>query len=233
MSPRRITSILIAEFLGTFVLALGIMSMLIRTDFAFFSGVAAALIYGIFILIFGSRILTHLNPAVTIGLWTVRKINTLNAFVYIVVQVIAGFAALKVGEYFLAQPLQKTVSGGFNWRVMVAEGLGALIFTLAISAALNNKKIDLSHKAVLSGLGLVVGMVIASLAGHGILNPAVAISLRSISWAYILGPIVGAILGFNLYELVLEKNFKVMDLLGDETTKTVKPKTVAKKTTKK
>lgn len=216
MSPQKITNVLITEFVGTFILALTFMSMLVRTNFTFFSGLAAALVYALFMFVFGSKIVAHLNPAVTIGLWTIKKINTLNAFVYLVLQVAAGYCALKVGQYFLHTTLSKTATGGFDWRVLIAEGLGALIFSLAIAASLNHsdRKLELHEKALLVGFGLFVGVVIASLAGNGLINPAVAISLRSFSWAYVLGPIVGAAVGFNLYELLLVKNFQVGNLLS-------------------
>ncbi len=235
MSPRKITNILLTEFVGTFVLALAFMSMLVRTNFSFFSALAAALVYGLFIVVFGSKIVAHLNPAVTIGLWTARKINTISAFLYVVLQVAAGYSALRVGQYFLNTTLAKTATGGFDYRVMIAEGLGALVFSLALAAALNHsdRELPLSEKAMLVGFGLFVGVVVASLAGTGIINPAVAISLKSFSWAYVLGPIVGAIVGFNLYETLLVKNFKVGNLLTTDgtvfSTKPVSTKSAAKK----
>ncbi len=242
MSPRKITNVLITEFLGTFVLATACLAMLVRTNFTFFSGIAAALVYALFMLVLGSKIVAHLNPAVTIGLWTVRKVNTLNAIVYIVLQVAAGYCALKVGQYFLNTTLSKTATGGFDWRVMIAEGLGALVFSLAVAAALNHsdRELDLHEKARLVGLGLFVGIIIASLAGVGLINPAVAISIKAFSWAYVLGPIIGAIVGFNAYELILVKGFKVGNLLSADGTvvaasKVAKPatKVAAKKPAKK
>ncbi|HEY5267709.1 MAG TPA: aquaporin [Candidatus Saccharimonadales bacterium] len=233
MSPRKITNVLITEFVGTFILALAFMSMLVRTNFSFFAALAAAIVYALFIIVFGSKIVAHLNPAVTIGLWTVKKINTLNAFVYLVLQVAAGYCALRVGQYFLNTTLTKTATGGFNWRVMIAEGVGALVFSLALAGALNHsdRDLDLHEKALLVGFGLFVGVVIASLAGNSIVNPAIAISLRSFSWAYVLGPIVGAIVGFNLYELLLVKNFKVGNLITiDGITTSSSTKTPVKKT---
>jgi glycerol uptake facilitator protein len=209
--------------------------MLVRTNFSFFSALAAALVYGLFIIVFGSKIVAHLNPAVTIGLWTIRKINTISAILYIVLQVAAGYCALRVGEYFLNTTLSKTATGGFNWRVMIAEGLGALVFSLALAAALNHsdRELNLQEKALLVGFGLFVGIVVASLAGNGIINPAVAVSLKAFSWAYVLGPIVGAIVGFNLYETLLVKNFKVGNLLSVDGTmfssKSMPNKTVLKK----
>ena len=235
MSPRKITNVLITEFVGTFILALAFMSMLVRTNFSFFAALAAAIVYALFIIVFGSKIVAHLNPAVTIGLWTVKKINTLNAFVYLVLQVAAGYCALRVGEYFLNTTLTKTATGGFDWRVMIAEGVGALVFSLALAGALNHsdKELDLHEKALLVGFGLFVGVVIASLAGNGIVNPSIAISLRAFSWAYVLGPIIGAIVGFNLYELLLVKNFKVGNLITiDGITTTSSTRTSVKKTSK-
>ncbi|HUY52992.1 MAG TPA: aquaporin [Candidatus Dormibacteraeota bacterium] len=235
MSPRKITNILLTEFVGTFVLSLAFMAMLVRTNFSFFSALGAAFVYGLFMLVFGSKIVAHLNPAVTIGLWTVRKINTLNAFVYVVLQVAAGYSALRVGQYFLNTTLAKTAKPGFDWRVMIAEGLGALVFALAIAAAMNHsdRQLNLHEKSILIGLGLFVGVVVASLAGNGIVNPAIAISLKSFSWAYMLGPIIGAIVGFNLYDTLLVKNFKVGNLLSADGTvfsaKPVATKSVAKK----
>ena len=211
MSPQKITNVLIAEFVGTFILAFAMVATLIRTPFAFFSGIAAAVVYGLFVIFFGSKIVAHLNPAVTIGLWTVRKISTLNAFVYLVLQVAAGFAAWKLGQYLIGQTLPKNATGGFDWKVMIAEGIGALIFSLAVAAALNHsdKKLELHERSLLVGFGLFIGILVASYAvgGAGLINPAVAISYHSVSWAFVLGPIVGAILGFNLYELALVKSF--------------------------
>jgi len=236
MSPQKITNVLIAEFVGTFILAFAMVATLIRTPFAFFSGIAAAIVYGLFVIFFGSKIVAHLNPAVTIGLWTVRKISTINAFVYLVLQVAAGYCALRLGQYLIGQTLPKTATGGFDWKVMIAEGIGALIFSLAIAAALNHseRKLELHEKSLLVGFGLFIGILIASYAvgGVGLINPAVAVAYHSVSWAFILGPVVGAIVGFNLYELALVKSISHGSDLTSSTSASkavAKPKAKAKK----
>ena len=90
MSTRHKVAAVVAEFLGTYVLASAMLAMLIRTNFEFFSAMAAAVVYGLMLLVFGDVSGSHLNPVVTLGMWTVRKISTLNGIAYIVAQLLAG-----------------------------------------------------------------------------------------------------------------------------------------------
>jgi glycerol uptake facilitator-like aquaporin len=200
MSGQRKVAMVVAEFVGTFVLASAMMSMLVRTNFAFFTAVAAAVVYGVMYLILGSTSGSHLNPAVTIGLWTVRKVATTTAIVYIVVQMLGGLVAWKLGQYFLNQTLNKIATGGVDWRVLVAEGVGTLVFGFGL-ASVALKDSDSNRYAVVAALSLLAGVVIASLGANGLLNPAVGLAVRSWSWAYVVGPIVGAVVGMNLYSL--------------------------------
>jgi len=206
MSTRQKVAAVVAEFLGTYVLASAMLAMLIRTNFEFFSALAAALVYGLMLLMFGNVSGSYLNPVVTLGMWTVRKISTLNAVAYIIAEVAAGFVAWRVGQYFIAQALTETAKGGLDWHVFIAEGVGALIFTFALAYGVA-KELDVVKRAVVGGFGLFAGILVASLASDGLLNPAVAIAVRSISWAYMLGPIVGALLGFAIYNIFFNENF--------------------------
>lgn len=200
MFGQRKVAMLVAEFVGTFVLASAMMAMLVRTDFAFFSAIAAAVVYGFMYLVLGGASGSHLNPAVTIGYWTVRKVPTIQAIVYIAVQLLAGVAAWKFGQYVLHQSLNNIASGGWNWRVVVAEGVGTLIFGFGL-AAVALSKIDESRHAVLVGAALFIGIVVASLGANGTLNPAVDITVRSWSWSYVSAQIVGLVVGMNLYAI--------------------------------
>ena len=200
MSGQRKVAMVVAEFVGSFVLASAMMSMLVRTNFAFFTAVAAAVVYGVMYLMLGSTSGSHLNPAVTIGLWTVRKVATTTAVVYIVAQMLGGLVAWKLGEYFLNQTLNKIATGGVDWRVLVAEGVGTLVFCFGL-AAVALKDSDTNRYALVAGLSLLAGVMVASLGANGLLNPAVDLAVRSWSWAYVVGPIVGAVVGMNLYSL--------------------------------
>jgi len=53
------------------------------------------------------------------------------------------------------------------------------------------------------GSSLLFGVLIASFTGAaGILNPAVALALNFFTIAYIFAPILGALIGFNLYKYI-------------------------------
>jgi hypothetical protein len=49
---------------------------------------------------------------------------------------------------------------------------------------------------------LFVGVIVASVGSAGLLNPALALGLRSWGTVYVLGPLVGGLLGVNLYYLL-------------------------------
>lgn len=218
MSGQRKIAVVVAEFFGTYVLATAMMSTLVRTNFAFFAAIAAGAVYGLMYLILGSSSGSHLNPAVTLGYWTVRKVSTVTAIVYIVAQMLGGLVAWRVGEYFLNQSLNKIATGGFNWRVLIAEGVGTLIFGFAL-AAVALKQTEVNKYAVVAALALFAGIMVASLGSNGLLNPAVDLAVRSWSWAYVVGPIAGAVVGMNLYALVFTDTFNMSSNTKKKTTK--------------
>ncbi len=199
MFGKEKSSKLMAEFLGTAILTTAIYSMSIRTTFPFFYAAAAGLTLGLLILVLGSVSGAHFNPAVTIGNWTLKKIDTAQALVYIAAQLLGGLAAWKLMEYLIDSPIKEIAIKNVDYRVMVAEGVGALIFGLGIAAA-TMKAYDESQKAVIIGTSLFVGCIIAAFASNGILNPAVALGVRSVSVSYMVAPIIGVVLGMNLYK---------------------------------
>lgn len=208
MFDQQKISVIVAEFLGTATLTAAIYSMSIRTTFPYFYASAAALTVGVLVLMLGSVSGAHFNPAVTIGNWTLKKIDTAKALVYIAAQMLGGLAAWKLMEYLIGSPL-KDVSGiNIDYRIMVAEGIGALIFGLGIAAA-THKAYEGIQKAVTIGTALFVGCIIASFASNGVLNPAVAYGVRSFNVSYVIAPIIGMVVGMNLYNLLfVEKKTK-------------------------
>ncbi|MEJ0073718.1 MAG: hypothetical protein WDN27_06675 [Candidatus Saccharibacteria bacterium] len=84
----------------------------------------------------------------------------------------------------------------------MAETAGTFIFAFAWAAAIY-QRFNLFTKAVTIGAGLTAGALVASLGSAGLLNPAVALGLRQWGWGtYVLGPVLGAVIGFNLYNLL-------------------------------
>jgi glycerol uptake facilitator-like aquaporin len=80
----------------------------------------------------------------------------------------------------------------------VGEVVGAGIVAMAYSAGLS-KKFDSVYSGVMVGAAYFAGIVIAATASAGYINPAVALGSRAWSAAYVIGPLVGGLLGVNIY----------------------------------
>lgn len=199
---QRWVALVVAEFVGTYLLSTVMLASLVRTSFAFFSALAAGVVYGVMVLVLAGASESHLNPAVTIAMWTVRRVDTLKAVVYIAAQLLGGVVAWKVAEYFLGQSLNHMATGGWNWKVVLAEGVGTALFLFGLAAAYTTKLVP-ATRAFVAGASLFAGISVASLATNALLNPAVDIAARSWSWSYVCGPIIGGVVGVFLYQLLL------------------------------
>ncbi|HSW79476.1 MAG TPA: aquaporin [Candidatus Saccharimonadales bacterium] len=200
MFGKRKIAAVAGEFLGTATLTFVVLAVSRSTiGIPYFVAIAA----GLAVAVMGVSIATdvHLNPALTIGLWTARRIKTSQMVVYVAVQFVAAYAAYGLYRYFAHGTVQH-VSNGFDGHILVAEAVGAFVFALVASAVLYDRVWG-SRRAVVVGAGLVAGMIIASSASNGFINPAVALGSNSWGWGtYALGPVLGAIIGVNLYALV-------------------------------
>lgn len=198
---RKKIAMVLAEFLGTSILTLVVLAVS-RTSIGipYFVGLLAGLAVAVGVLVFGAVSGAHFNPIVTIGLWSARRVKTLPAFMYVAAQLAGGLVAYLLYSYIVDTTLKST--GAYNARVLVAEAAGAFIFSMAWAATAYHK-LDTGKTAFAVGAGLTVGIVVASLGSAGLLNPAVALGLHSWVWGtYVLGPVLGGIIGFNLYALL-------------------------------
>ncbi len=198
MFGRKKIAMVVAEFLGTFSLASAVLAMSGRTAFPFFAAAMAGATLGLMVLAIGSVSGAHINPAVTIGMWTLRKIETTVAVVYIVAQLLGGAVAWRFNEYLLDTPLKNIAGAKFDWRVFTAEAVGTFIFTFGIAAAVYQGYKGL-RQAVAIGGSLTLGVLVATFASNGALNPAVALGIHSWSFTYVAAPVLGSIIGMNLY----------------------------------
>ena len=201
MFGRSKVAMLVAEFLGTFSLASAILAMARFTAFPFFAAAAAGGTLALMVLVIGATSGAHINPAVTVGMWSLRKIETTRAIVYIAVQLLGGLVAWRLNEYLMNSPLKNTAASKLDWRVFIAEAVGTFIFTFGIAAAVYQGYRGLRQAAAIGG-SLALGILIASFGSNGLLNPAVAIGVRSISFAYLAAPVLGAVVGMNVYALL-------------------------------
>lgn len=202
MFGRRKIATLVAEFLGTGALTLLILSVQRSTiGVPFFVAAAAGLTVALMVMVVGGTSGGYFNPALVVGMWTARKLNSATAVLYIIAQFLGAWAAYGLYTYFVNNTLQQ-VGGKFSGQILAAEVVGTAIFAFAVASAVYQRT-SLAVKASMAGIGLMVGIVAASSASLGLLNPAVALGIRAwVLGTYVLGPVLGAIIGVNLYALL-------------------------------
>ncbi len=209
MFGRQKIAMVVAEILGTAVLAVAVYSMVARTSFPLFGGLAAGLVVSAMTLAVGSVSSAHFNPAVTLGLWSARRVKTSVAVVNVAAQMLGGVLAWLLLRYFLGKNLDSLIQGGFEWKVFFAEGVGAMVFVFGVAAAVY-QKLEGGKLAYTVGAALTIGILVASMASNGVINPAVALAIRSWNWAYALAPLAGGIVGANLYALLFAGDYPVV-----------------------
>ena len=212
MSSELVLGSLVAELFGTFVLTAALLN----------SGgnvIIAAVVVMVLVMALSRLSGGHMNPVVTVAMWATKQISAIKAAGYIVAQVVGAMLALVVVTQFVnAAPvdaLTGQVSAVFNvpnlteqWRPVLGELLGALVFGLAVAAAVMGRK-NSHESGFIVGGGLLVGLIIASLGSPAVVNPAVAIGLSAYHmenfWtvtAFAIAPLVGGVAGAWLYKLL-------------------------------
>jgi glycerol uptake facilitator-like aquaporin len=183
---------------------------------------------GIMVLAIGKVSGAHLNPAITLGLWSNRKISTPQSIVYIAAQLLGAAGALLLAQYFIGSDLTELATSKFDAKVLVAEGVGALVFGYGVAAAVYQKFEGLQAAATI-GTSLFLGILVASLGSNGVLNPAVAVGINSFNVNYALGPIVGVFVGMQLYKLFMVTPEKAAVKAASTSAAKKKPATKKKK----
>jgi glycerol uptake facilitator-like aquaporin len=229
MLSRKQMTAYVAEFFGTALLTFSILAVSRSAiGVPYFIAIGVGLTLGLLVMMIGSVSGAHVNPAVTIGMWTIRKIKSLDAILYVAAQFIGAVAAFKLYEYLVVQGVQSIAPAEFDWRTLVAEATGAFVFTFGIAAAVYQKYEGGKLAATIGG-SLFLGILVAGVASNGILNPAAALGVQSWSRAYVAGPIIGAIVGMNLYILLFAPESSLKALVGGSTKKKSTKKPAKKK----
>jgi glycerol uptake facilitator-like aquaporin len=202
MFTRQKIGMILAEFLGTAILTLTVLSVSVSNiGIGYFIALAAGLAVVLLSFVLGPISGAIFNPALTIGLWTIRRLQTYQAIVYLIAQVLGGFAAYYLFMYMSGHQIPDR-SINYESRVFVAEIVGSIILAVGFAAATLQKLLSAS-KAVAYGGAYALGIMIASVASAAYLNPAVALGTKSFELVtYLAGPVVGAVIGMNLYKLL-------------------------------
>src|SRR5215207_9153874 len=221
---HKLSTSLLAEFIGTFALifigagagALGIGGVV---------GVAFA--HGLVVLGFayayGHISGTHINPAVTLGVWAAGKIDAGRAFSYVVFQIVGGIVGALTLRWVLGgtgtglgrTALQTLSVGGTTISItpLIGVVLEAILTFFLVNAVMNA---GISGKATIPG-GLAIGMTLvfcilmggpltgASLNPARSIGPAVATGNFENLWVYLVGPVLGGVVAGLLYKTVFEE----------------------------
>ena len=141
----------------------------------------------------------------------------LNAFIGGAAEVSAEAAAYGQTAATLYTAADVSLLTGKEWYVFFAELTGTAILGFALANATRELQ-DRVAAAFTVGLGIFIGLMIAISAASyvgatAIINPALAITLHAYSWGsiwpfaiYALAPVIGAILGFVIYDALRGRN---------------------------
>jgi MIP family channel proteins len=217
----------IAELVGTLLLVFAVCTVVTLyvatstqaqtgSDFAVVGLVHGFVLFALIITL-GSVSGGHFNPAVTIAAAALRRIDPVDAVVYVLAQLSGGvLGALLVKGLLLDEGRAghygaTTVSPllGGDFPGMIVEGIGTFLLVLAVCAvALNPRaRAEWAPLAIGLTLGMVV-MVLGPLTGAAV-NPARWFGPALIgdefggTWPYLLGPVLGALLAAGLYRFVI------------------------------
>ncbi|NCU30303.1 hypothetical protein EOL73_00550 [Candidatus Saccharibacteria bacterium] len=156
--PLNIPNIMLAEALGTFVLTLVAVASIALGEL--FVGLAFAVI----VLAIGGISGSHLNPAVTFGFWTMRKINWATGLMYWAAQFVGSLLALAVMFLVSNNTMSMNFSSIalFDWSLFAVELVAAAVFMFGITAAVTRTSLGVTSRAVVIGLSLTAALVAGS-----------------------------------------------------------------------
>ena len=214
---------LVAEFLGAFALVFFGAGAICTERFLQSSGtglLATALASGFAIavmsLAFRAVSGAHFNPAVTIGFWVTKRMNTMEVLGYWMAQILGGVvAAFTLKAILPRDDAWQPVLGGVpdlmrDFTRLPAMGLEALITFFLVLAYFATTSEDNLEAQPLSGLGAglvyTIGILTAGPFTGGALNPARAFgpALASTHWnnqgVYWVGPLAGGFVAGLIYD---------------------------------
>jgi glycerol uptake facilitator-like aquaporin len=149
----------IAESVGTFFLAFVVYVSIASGWSAVATPLLAALTLGLCVYTLGHVSGTHINPAVTIGLWSIGKIKSQDALLYIIAQFVGAVAAMLLAS--MAFGLSTGVLAAADLTTTFAELLGAMFFAFGIASAVYGRSVSAASGFVVGG-SLLIGVAIAA-----------------------------------------------------------------------
>ena len=220
---------LTAEFLGTFALvffgagaacvdwyphasnALGLLGV----------ALAFGLTQAIMVCALGHISGGHFNPAITIGFWVTKRLNTLDTVAYWLAQLVGSIAAAFLLKAVIPEDTWHAVALGTpmfahdftRLNGMILEGITTFFLVLTVFATAVDDRSSATRPVAgfAIGISIVLGILVAGPFTGGALNPARAFgpALAATHWQnqgiYWVGPLAGGFLAGFLYDSLFLK----------------------------
>jgi MIP family channel proteins len=217
----------IAELVGTLILTFAICTVVVLyvataanaqtgSDFAVVGLVHGIVLFAL-IATLGGVSGGHFNPAVTIAAAALRRIDPIDAVVYILAQLSGGVLGALLVKAFLLDEGRASHYGAASITPLLSgnlagagiEAIGTFFLVLAVCCVALNPRARREWAPLAIGLTLGLDvMIFGPLTGSAVnparwFGPALIGNHFSGTWPYLVGPLVGAIAAAGLYRFVV------------------------------
>lgn len=219
---------LTAEFLGTFALVFFGAGAICTDQFLHSTGglglFPTAIAYGLAVAIMVSALGHisggHFNPAVTIGFWVTKRLNTVDVLLYWAAQLAGSMAAAFFLKAVVPEETWRAVALGTpelvrdfpRWAGMALEAITTFFLVLTVFATRVDEEAKISAiTGFCIGLMITLGVLVAGPFTGGALNPARAFgpAVAATHWVnqgiYWVGPLGGGFIAGLLYDALFIK----------------------------
>jgi aquaporin Z len=220
----RLVRPLTAEFVGTLGLVFAGTAVVITDNFPAGKGgvLGIALATGLMLALGITATMSisggHLNPAVTLGFLSTKRIEPKTALAYIGAQLAGGLAGAFLTRLLIPNNVGRLLSDGLpiiNSNVqlggaMMIEAVMTFFLMSAVMGTVVNPKAP-KQGGLWVGLTVVAMIILGGPLTGGVMNPARAFGPAVVSWTwtaqlvYWIGPIIGAVAAALLWDKVLLK----------------------------
>ena len=203
----------LAEFFGTFVLvAIGPGAAMVADKTHAFGHSGVALAFGLAVTLcvaaFGHLSGAHINPAVTLGFWSVRRFPARDVAPYVIAQSFGAIAASTllvwllgpVGNFGATVPTVPTA------QAFVIEAAYTGLLGFVIMAVATDDRTPPAIAPFVLGIAVFAGALVTGPLTGGSFNPARTLGPAVVGrvwtahWLYWLAPVLGMVVAMRLYE---------------------------------
>ncbi|KAG6391621.1 hypothetical protein SASPL_149378 [Salvia splendens] len=206
----------IAEAVGTyFLIFVGCGSVVLNKMYGTITFPGVCLAFGVTVMVMiysvGHISGAHFNPAVTITMALFRQFPIKQVPLYMLAQLLG--ALLASGTLYLLLDVTDltsfdTAPTGSAMQSLAMEFIASFLLMFVISGVATDNRAIGEMAGIAIGMTLLIGVLIAGPISGGSMNPARTIGPALILhkytdlWVYIIGPILGTVLGGFVYNLI-------------------------------